>query len=206
MTIKPTLFLNILIKLLTLLCAVIPLAQPSQFIGPFENGPFICFLIFACVSLFAFALHLSTSQMLGISFTSVDILLAIFVLYLSLNYFLKCGEYGFSRNFCELILLIPIYCILRYIPQKGLYQIFAGLMLGSCLQVLLGLLQLYEIYPSNNLFFPVTGSFSNPGPYSGYLASLWPPFMCVLLYRNSFTIIGFGRKRSSQTVTLFQSS
>ncbi|WP_162633101.1 hypothetical protein [Echinicola strongylocentroti] len=48
------------------------------------------------------------------------------------------------------------------------------LVLGGLAQVIYGELQLYGIYPSLHSGFPVTGSFFNPGPYSGYLSVVFP--------------------------------
>jgi tetratricopeptide (TPR) repeat protein len=48
-------------------------------------------------------------------------------------------------------------------------------------QALHGQLQLLGYYPSNHGWFPVTGLFNNPGPYAGFLVSLLPFVVYVLL-------------------------
>ena len=47
------------------------------------------------------------------------------------------------------------------------------IMLGG-MQAVWGLRQIYGLSYSNHSFFAVTGSFFNPGPYSGYLAMVFP--------------------------------
>lgn len=41
-------------------------------------------------------------------------------------------------------------------------------------EAIYGLLQIYDFVPSNHSFFKLTGSFLNPGPYSGCLAIVFP--------------------------------
>lgn len=49
----------------------------------------------------------------------------------------------------------------------------------GAVEVLHGLGQIAGIYPSNHSLFVLTGTFYNPGPYSGYLAAVLP----IALYR-----------------------
>ncbi|MDE6349086.1 MAG: hypothetical protein K2L60_10685, partial [Bacteroides sp.] len=49
-----------------------------------------------------------------------------------------------------------------------------ALMLTGGVQALLGLLQLYGYAASHHSLYAMTGSFFNPGPYSGYLAMALP--------------------------------
>lgn len=51
-------------------------------------------------------------------------------------------------------------------------------------QVIYGLLQLYCHVPSNHPLFGLTGSFLNPGPYSGYLATVFPLCLNEWLHLN----------------------
>lgn len=55
--------------------------------------------------------------------------------------------------------------------QQALFLIF---ILSGALEALHGLLQLYGFETSNHNTFKVTGSFFNPGPYSGYLICSFP--------------------------------
>lgn len=51
-----------------------------------------------------------------------------------------------------------------------------------------GLGQLYGMFPSFNSMFKITGSFYNPGPYSGYLAITAPVALYSLL-KDSYTVL-----------------
>ena len=44
-------------------------------------------------------------------------------------------------------------------------------------EAVLGLLQVYGYEPSNHSLYALTGSFYNPGPYSGFLAMCLPLFV-----------------------------
>jgi hypothetical protein len=44
-------------------------------------------------------------------------------------------------------------------------------------EAVLGLLQVYGYEASNHLLYALTGSFYNPGPYSGFLAMCLPLFV-----------------------------
>ena len=49
-----------------------------------------------------------------------------------------------------------------------------ALMLYGIVEAVWGLCQLWGWLPSNHARFAVTGSFANPGPYSGFLAIVFP--------------------------------
>ena len=44
------------------------------------------------------------------------------------------------------------------------------LILAGAIEAIWGLLQVYGYEPSNHSLYALTGSFYNPGPYSGFLA------------------------------------
>ena len=58
------------------------------------------------------------------------------------------------------------------------------MLLGGILQGILGISQLLGLTTSNNVYFIITGSFYNPGPYGGYLASLFPIALGLKLYKD----------------------
>ncbi len=63
---------------------------------------------------------------------------------------------------------------------KALNFPFAAVLLAGIGESLYGLGQLYGIWSSHHAAFPLTGSFFNPGPYSGWLALLIPMAVWVL--------------------------
>ena len=48
------------------------------------------------------------------------------------------------------------------------------LILAGSVEAVWGLLQVYGYEPSNHSLYALTGSFYNPGPYSGFLAMCLP--------------------------------
>lgn len=83
-------------------------------------------------------------------------------------------------------LLVGIWWfILRIISSKEpllpcLYLLF--IFLGGAVQAIWGLVQIYDLADSNHRLFRVTGFFSNPGPYSGYLAMILPVALGLALH------------------------
>lgn len=71
-----------------------------------------------------------------------------------------------------------------------------ALMLAGGIQALLGLLQLYGYAASRHSLYAMTGSFFNPGPYSGYLAMALP--VCL----HQWLTGGNARKRVAGGVML----
>lgn len=61
--------------------------------------------------------------------------------------------------------------------------VVCGLILLGGIEAGMGLGQLYGFSPSNHTLYAMTGTFFNPGPYSGYLAMIFP--LCL----NEFLIL-----------------
>lgn len=70
-----------------------------------------------------------------------------------------------------------------------------GLVVTGLLEALLGFAQLYGYAASNHPLFRLTGSFFNPGPYSGYLAVILPICFGLLLRTGRLGRQGNGRLR-----------
>ena len=59
--------------------------------------------------------------------------------------------------------------------MKFLRNIVVALfILAGCMEAIWGLGQLYGFVLSRHALFAMTGSFYNPGPYSGFLAMIFP--------------------------------
>ena len=84
--------------------------------------------------------------------------------------------------------MMMVYCILASIgilvSEKGIAYFHEsvewGLVFMGGTEAVWGLLQIYGFYSSNHSLYAVTGSFFNPGPYSGYLALTLP--VCLHKY------------------------
>ena len=71
---------------------------------------------------------------------------------------------------CEWFGLVIIYLLVRLLDIKGLRVLNISLILGGTIQAIVGILQYFNLFASNNIFFKVTGNFANPGHLGGFLA------------------------------------
>ncbi|MDR0560573.1 MAG: O-antigen ligase family protein [Prevotellaceae bacterium] len=118
-------------------------------------------------------------------FTPTDI--AVFLLCVSGIAINFLGDENVSGKFIILVLLFPLYVYFRfYLSEKKFFSnslFIFFLILTGLYEALLGLGQLYGFYHSNHAEFKITGSFFNPGPYSGWLAVVFPlAFYHLLAY------------------------
>ena len=70
--------------------------------------------------------------------------------------------------------LLVIYCLVFLLfslfPQGSFFILFVSFICLCASEVCLGLSQLLGYRSSNHFIFNITGSFTNPGPYGGFLA------------------------------------
>ena len=64
--------------------------------------------------------------------------------------------------------LVCIYLLFRFITNRAV--LFYGLTLGGTVQSIIGILQITGLMEASTPLFEITGSFSNPGPYAGFLS------------------------------------
>lgn len=104
---------------------------------------------------------------------------------------------AYSR-FVFTLQLIPFWFSLRLafvFNPKLRYLFILGLIVSGLLEAIWGFRQLYGFTYSNHHLFRLTGSFYNPGPYSGYLAVILPLALDLALkYRNYSRIWPIGIK------------
>ena len=80
---------------------------------------------------------------------------------------------------CTCLYLLSRFLLILH-PRIHVPLHLALLLWGIC-EAVYGNLQLYGYYPSNNGLYKMTGSFLNPGPFSGFLAAIFPlALSCVL--------------------------
>lgn len=169
----------------------------------------VAFCIVACSTFIRFEMDDNYFQLLPMSIGVVVVaIVAVF------SCFLRKGNQGFRFIFSDfLFVVIVAYYAARYDYELQLANwkiIYAALLLLlwfaariilsnlsisrsillggfvciGCVLAIWGILQLYGFEKSNHNLFPITGPFYNPGPYSGYIAMLFP--------------IGFNQLLSSQ--------
>lgn len=111
----------------------------------------------------------------------IDLFILLLIGYIFLR--LIFTEYISVANpyFIVLVVLAGIYFILKEIlresneqPDRLSYVLIGSFLLVGLLQACYGLLQLYGVFPSNNAYFSITGSFVNPDHYAGFLVTVAP--------------------------------
>ncbi len=111
----------------------------------------------------------------GISFSWIDACLAV-----TLAYF--AARYDFDERLADWRVILLgltgiLWLLLRWLSGSGVLAsdavewIVVG---GGCVQAVWGLAQLYGLCPSNHEAYDMTGSFLNPGPFSGFVVIAVP--------------------------------
>ena len=80
------------------------------------------------------------------------------------------GEMGVVAGLTIMVLVVGGNEMLKRLPG---FAVWTLIVLGG-VEAVLGLLQVFGLRESNHALFTLTGSFYNPGPYSGYLALVLP--------------------------------
>lgn len=121
-----------------------------------------------------------------------DLFITLFVVSILLTAFLS-GAPIIKTKFIILLLLLVLYVQLRkiftnYIKAGQLLTFF--IICTGLIECIFGLKQLYGFEQSNHALFKLTGTFFNPGPYSGYLCIIFPLALhySIVFYKNETRI------------------
>ncbi|MCD8176330.1 MAG: O-antigen ligase family protein [Tannerellaceae bacterium] len=116
-----------------------------------------------------------------------DIFLLLFLLWIIVGY-----DWALDPNREKLYLIGLLGClwfclrsVLSQMPTAGTVYFVFILLIGTA-EALFGLAQIYGFTYSNHSLFKMTGSFFNPGPFSGYIASILPLSLGVILKINAY--------------------
>ena len=162
----------------------IPHINIQEYVLPTITSKFIYFLygILSLCGIYIFNLIFSKER--AFSFSKIDITLFVLVLYISFNRYFIHSYYGFSIRYLELLGLSFLYVVLRSIDVKNYFWLLLAVILSGIIQALYGNLQLLDYYPSNHSGFKMTGSFFNPGPFAGFLVSVWAVALGMYLFKE----------------------
>jgi len=147
---------------------------------PTQTGKTVYFLSVVLVLLTFVALLIFFGYQIKIHVSVLDCLISIWFIYIILKSIIQ--KESFSLNFAEFVCLAILYLILRIIKKEQFPWLFLALIVGGIIQAIYGNLQLWGYYPSHHNLFKLTGSFFNPGPYAGYLASVFPAALGFWLF------------------------
>ncbi len=101
--------------------------------------------------------------------SQLSIVDAAFVLYIGYTLINLHGAFELGYGI-KAISLVGVWWCMRQFPQISWTTIALWAVVSGMLQTAIGILQSCGVLPSNHSIFPVTGTFSNPGIWGGYLA------------------------------------
>lgn len=107
------------------------------------------------------------------------------------SFYIPAGDTSYQWLWCGWVSIIFTVCVLLAVglSAKGVHffyhSVIWGLILMGGIEAVWGLRQIYGFATSNHSLYAVTGSFYNPGPYSGYLALVFPVCLYEWLRLNA---------------------
>ena len=174
------------VLLLILIILVIPQLNSSELMNPTQTGKAFGFL-WGMLGYVLVMLVVSTlsRKIQTIKITSIDLLLGVLSLMVLVTYWFHPGD---QLQILTFLALVIFYLSIRALNLNHIKYILLALIISGSIQAIYGNLQLWGYYPSNHGIFKLTGSFFNPGPYSGFLASIFPISLGFYLFNVRFSL------------------
>ncbi|TCO04412.1 O-antigen ligase family protein, partial [Natronoflexus pectinivorans] len=125
-----------------------------------------------------------------IKFTKTDLLVVLFAIWYVINELYNVNTYAPKGLIIfNLLLWGLVYMFVRQLSGNPLFVwgVVVVWMVVVLLQSGLGLMQLYGLERSYHGLFSITGTFHNPGPFSGFVVSGVPLALGVICYLDSYT-------------------
>ena len=171
--------------LVCILLIVIPSVNFEYFMNGTQSGKTIVFLwSVLLISLISFSYIINRWKELNFRFTFIDIILFAYLFLIVSNLITK--KVPISSRLVELVGLSVLYFLLRQIRSRHYLLLLVAVSVGGAVQAIYGNLQLWGIHSSHHSLFRLTGSFFNPGPYAGYLASVFPVVVGLYIFKLNF--------------------
>jgi O-antigen ligase len=155
------------------LLIALPQLNNQDYIFSTITSKLIFFLYVILLLLGLYTLRFIFSKTTTFSFSKLDFALLLLLVYISLNRYFIQSDFGFSIRYLELLGLGFLYLVLRNIGLKMYPLLLLSVVISGIIQAVYGNLQLLGFCTSNHSGFEMTGSFFNPGPYAGFLSSVW---------------------------------
>ncbi len=181
---------HVIYTLIAGLLCFLPFVVQEGLTDATQSTKFLAFSYVIILLLLSMAIRFLFARNLSFNLNIIDVLVSLLFGYISLNRYVFTEDYIFSLKYLELPGLLIFYFFLR---QFNLLQAYTGwlvaIALGGLLQCIYGLLQLYGYHPSYHYLFKITGGFSNPGPYSGYIATCFPAALGLYLFKDRIRLL-----------------
>jgi len=180
-TLFPRIPVQLIIALVAMLLFALPSVQTNELMQGTVSGKMFVFLYAMLIIGALFMLKFMNKPQDRISFSKIDGLLFVWATYILLNGWLQ--QMPVSNRLLEFAGLIVLYIALRQIEPTKYGILLIAMMFGGVIQAVYGNLQLWGYFPSHHSLFRITGSFFNPGPFAGYLASVFPAVLGIFLFK-----------------------
>ena len=158
---------------------IIPIISFSDFFIGIVSGKNYCFYIFMTILIvYNILLYIFNKSSKKISLNKIDFVLLSLIIWnlftasisqdsyvnektselllLTIFYFIVKGQLTYSENQISLLIISTVFLLTIAIAE-----------------VIIGILQLYYIIPSNNPYFKITGTFHNPAPFALFLTIVY---------------------------------
>lgn len=169
---------------LILLFILVPSFTSNELMQGTISGKMFFFIYIISIATIFFFLKYVVNTSVYVSFSYVDGVLILWIVYILVNSLLH--NTPLSYRFFELLGLIFFYLLLRQVdlPKYGIFVM--AIIIGAIIQAVQGNLQLWGYLPGHHAQFKITGSFFNPGPFAGYLSSVFPFILGAILFKKKF--------------------
>lgn len=114
--------------------------------------------------------------------SSTDIGVCIYVLFYLAHLILIKPVNPHPFVIIEIFVLITVYLFVRLQSVKELFWILNTLCAAAFLQAVIGILQHFHVISPQHTSFNITGTFFNPAPFAGYLATVLPVILGMFFY------------------------
>lgn len=175
---------NLLVLIICFFVALLPSISMDGLMNPTQTGKFTFFLYGMLVIVGVVVIWLMGKRELSVGINLLDIVLFVLLAYVSANRFWIQPFYGFSLKYFELLGLSVLYIVFKNALTKSFIYLMLAVVAGGMLQAVYGAFQLWGYYDSPDSGFKMTGSFSNPGPYAGFLVAVFPVALGIYLFRK----------------------
>lgn len=136
------------------------------------------------------------NRLRGLKLSKIDIILFCLIGYIIFNRYIIQSYYGFSIRFIELLALSVFYILLRSLPKRHFPWLLITIVLAGIVQAIYGMLQLLGYFPSLHLAFKMTGNFTNPGPYAGFLSLTGVCSLSLYLFKEKISKFALPKNRN----------
>ncbi|TKG91991.1 hypothetical protein EYV94_20480 [Puteibacter caeruleilacunae] len=175
----------LVLSIIGILCITISSLDFGWLMNATRSSKTIAFssIILICLIIILPKLIYSSYKKRPVELNKMDFALIVWTIYITLNWLIHSDN--ISLRIIDFFGLVILYIILRTFRKRYIPFLLSALVIGALVQTLYGNLQLWGFFSSNNQTFRLTGSFTNPGPYAGYLATTFPVILGYLLFRTN---------------------